>query len=145
MVSDRARHGIRIALLTRTCGICPVATAWYTIDVLTRRIAASSRTETHRTDSASTAPDCAKDVPSGREKPPVWRRLRVAGDLTLRDLHHVLQISLGWTDSHLHEFEISGTRYGLPDPDENFSEPALDEQLFPLHGVLARMLLQRRY
>jgi hypothetical protein len=35
--------------------------------VLTRSIAASSRTETHRTDPASTAPDCTKDVPSGRE------------------------------------------------------------------------------
>jgi hypothetical protein len=35
--------------------------------VLTRRIAASSRTETHRTDSASNASDCTKDVPSGRE------------------------------------------------------------------------------
>jgi hypothetical protein len=58
---------MRIALLTRTCGIFPAATAWYTVDALTRRIAASSRTETHWTDSASTAPGCTKDVPSGRE------------------------------------------------------------------------------
>ncbi len=57
---------MRIALLTRTCGSSPAATAWYTVDVLTRRIAANSLTETHRTDSASTALDCTKDVPSGR-------------------------------------------------------------------------------
>src|SRR6266478_4252510 len=32
-------------------------------------------------------------------RPPIWRRIRVAGDLTLRELHHVLQIALGWTDT----------------------------------------------
>jgi len=41
-------------------------------------------------------------------RPPIWRRVRVAGSLTLRDLHHVLQVALGWTHSHLHEFEIRG-------------------------------------
>ena len=29
--------------------------------------------------------------------------------------HHVRQIAQGWTDSHLHEFEISRKRYGMPD------------------------------
>lgn len=24
---------------------------------------------------------------------------------------------MGWSDSHLHEFEIAGERYGMPDPD----------------------------
>src|SRR5712691_1361135 len=44
-------------------------------------------------------------------RPAIWRRVRVAGSLTLRDLHHVLQVALGWTDSHLHEFQIrSGPR-----------------------------------
>ena len=71
-------------------------------------------------------------------KPPIWRRLCVAGGLTLRDLHHVLQVSLGWTDSHLHEFEISGKRYGMPDPNEDFGDPPFDEQQFPLHKVLRR-------
>ena len=70
--------------------------------------------------------------------PPVWRRLRVAAELTLRDLHHVLQIALGWTDSHLHEFEISRKRYGMPDPAEDFGEPALDERHYPLHRLLRK-------
>src|SRR5947209_9588338 len=69
-------------------------------------------------------------------KPPIWRRLRVATDLTLRDLHHVLQIALGWTDSHLHEFEIGGKRYGMPDPDEDLGEPPLDEQDYTLGELL---------
>ncbi|MDQ4052142.1 MAG: plasmid pRiA4b ORF-3 family protein [Actinomycetota bacterium] len=36
--------------------------------------------------------------------PPIWRRLAVAGDTTLDALHEVLQIAMGWTDSHLHRF-----------------------------------------
>jgi len=50
-------------------------------------------------------------------RPPVWRRVRVAGDTTLRMLHHVIQAAMGWHDSHLHEFEIGNRRYGEPDDD----------------------------
>ena len=37
-------------------------------------------------------------------KPPVWRRLELPGDLTLSQLHRVIQAAMGWTDSHLHRF-----------------------------------------
>lgn len=50
-------------------------------------------------------------------RPPVWRRLLVTGDTSLRELHHVIQTAMGWTDSHLHEWEIDGKRYARPDPD----------------------------
>jgi len=40
-------------------------------------------------------------------KPPIWRRIEVASDLTLDRMHDVMQAVMGWTDSHLHEF-ISG-------------------------------------
>jgi len=69
-------------------------------------------------------------------KPAVWRRLCVAGDLTLRDLHHVLQVALGWTDSHLHDLDVDGNRYGLPDPEEDFGEPCLDERKHTIGAVL---------
>lgn len=39
--------------------------------------------------------------------PPVWRSLLVAGDATLGWLHAVLQVSMGWTNSHLHVFRTS--------------------------------------
>ncbi|MGH8293403.1 MAG: plasmid pRiA4b ORF-3 family protein [Gammaproteobacteria bacterium] len=45
-------------------------------------------------------------------EPPVWRRLRIRSAATLADLHDAIQTALGWTDSHLHEFFISGRRYG---------------------------------
>ncbi|HZR08887.1 MAG TPA: plasmid pRiA4b ORF-3 family protein [Myxococcales bacterium] len=71
-------------------------------------------------------------------RPAIWRRIRVAGDLTLRELHHVLQIALGWTDSHLHEFEIDGKRYGMPDPLEDIGEPPDDEQDYRLDELLRK-------
>ena len=39
-------------------------------------------------------------------KPPIWRRLRLASDLTLDQVHVVLQTVMGWTDSHLHQFQM---------------------------------------
>ena len=39
-------------------------------------------------------------------KPPVWRRLELAGDLTLPRVHDVIQAAMGWTNSHLHRFRI---------------------------------------
>ena len=50
-------------------------------------------------------------------QPLVQRRVQVPGDVSLAVLHEVVQASVGWTNSHLHEFEIAGRRYGIPDPD----------------------------
>jgi hypothetical protein len=36
--------------------------------------------------------------------PPVWRRLEVASDVGLDDLHDVLQVAYGWEDRHLYRF-----------------------------------------
>ncbi len=70
-------------------------------------------------------------------KPAVWRRLLVPDTITLARLHQVLQIALGWTDSHLHEFEIGGTRYGIPDPDWPDSPPVTPENRVTLAQALA--------
>jgi hypothetical protein len=42
--------------------------------------------------------------------PPLWRRLELASDMFLNELHDVIQTAFGWTDSHLHEF-ASGKDY----------------------------------
>lgn len=35
-------------------------------------------------------------------QPPIWRRVQVWEDATLAQLHHTLQIVMGWEDCHLH-------------------------------------------
>ncbi|MGO8853730.1 IS1096 element passenger TnpR family protein [Mycobacterium sp.] len=37
-------------------------------------------------------------------KPPVWRRLELASELFLDEVHEIIQAAFGWTDSHLHRF-----------------------------------------
>lgn len=51
-------------------------------------------------------------------KPPIWRRLQVRRDTRLSRLHDILQVTMGWTDSHLHHFEDDDWIYGLPDIDD---------------------------
>ena len=45
--------------------------------------------------------------------PAIWRRLLVRSDSTIADLHYTMQIAMGWTDFHLHQFIIHGKRYGV--------------------------------
>ncbi len=42
--------------------------------------------------------------------PTIWRRLLLRSDSTITDLHYTLQIAMGWTDFHLHQFVIRGKR-----------------------------------
>jgi hypothetical protein len=46
-------------------------------------------------------------------EPPIWRRIHVANG-TLDQLHEHIQAAMGWTNSHLHQFEIGGQLYGDP-------------------------------
>lgn len=47
-------------------------------------------------------------------EPSIWRRIQVH-DCTLDKLHEHIQMAMGWTNSHLHQFEIKGERYGDPE------------------------------
>src|SRR5215510_51971 len=44
--------------------------------------------------------------------PLIWRRLLVSAETSLADLHYILQLVMGWTNSHLHRFLIHGQEYG---------------------------------
>ena len=55
-------------------------------------------------------------------KPAIWRRIQVK-DCTLDKLHEHIQTAMGWTNSHLHHFDIDGQLYGDPElMEENFHE-----------------------
>jgi Plasmid pRiA4b ORF-3-like protein len=71
-----------------------------------------------------------------RIAPHVWRRVIVPQTVTLAKLHIVLQAAMGWTDSHLHEYEIANKRYGIEDPDLPSSVPIFDERRERLKSVI---------
>jgi hypothetical protein len=45
-------------------------------------------------------------------RPPVWRRFHVRSDMMLEQLHWALQLIVGWTDSHLHQFRAARAASG---------------------------------
>jgi hypothetical protein len=55
-------------------------------------------------------------------KPTIWRRFQVQ-DCTLEKLHEHIQTAMGWTNSHLHRFDIEGQPYGDPELlDDSFED-----------------------
>jgi hypothetical protein len=68
-------------------------------------------------------------------EPAIWRTLRVPAHLTLGQLHDVLQIAMGWWDSHLHEFRFGEVRIGMVDVENEFF--VVDEHAAPLGAVTA--------
>jgi hypothetical protein len=49
-----------------------------------------------------------------KTRPPIWRRVLVPSDITLRTLHRTVQTAMGWTDSHVHQFVFKGQKYSDP-------------------------------
>ncbi|SCB51052.1 plasmid pRiA4b ORF-3 family protein [Rhizobium lusitanum] len=50
-------------------------------------------------------------------EPTVMRRVVVPFRIRLSRLHEVLQVAMGWTNSHLYEFRMRDVGFGLPDDD----------------------------
>ena len=65
--------------------------------------------------------------------PRIWRRIQVPDSFTLRQLHRVIQLAMGWQDSHLHDFTLSGKRYGEPNPEDE--ENVIDEGTVRLRAL----------
>jgi Plasmid pRiA4b ORF-3-like protein len=75
-------------------------------------------------------------------RPPVWRRILVPCEITLRNLHRTLQTTMGWTNSHLHQFVCLRPR--LFDPGSRVECKIADEnrtKLGELIGTVGARLL----
>ena len=70
-----------------------------------------------------------------RIEPSIWRSLIVPAEYTLNELHHVIQIAMGWTNSHLYKFSIGGLEYTLPQYDSELLT-SLDSQKTLLRDVV---------
>lgn len=62
-------------------------------------------------------------------EPPIWRRLLVKESISFGQLHDTLQVVMGWTNSHLHEFRVNDERIGqiFEDMMMEYDEELLDE------------------
>lgn len=52
-------------------------------------------------------------------KPKIWRRILVPSDLLLSDFHKIIQTTMGWTNSHLHQFIKNRTFYSIKHADDD--------------------------
>ena len=50
-----------------------------------------------------------------KTNPLIWRELLVSRDITFYKLHHAVQIAMGWTNSHLFEFDTFGSAFLQPE------------------------------
>ncbi len=69
-------------------------------------------------------------------RPPIWRRIQVPGDVSLLRLHFIIQTAMGWTHTHLHEFQISDAYFGTPHEDDGRTRPLKDEKDYTLEEVV---------
>lgn len=76
--------------------------------------------------------------------PPIWRRIAVNGAVSLRMFHSIIQVAFGWANTHLHEFAIDETIYGMPSEDDDFArgiedaKEVHDDRNITLQRVLSR-------
>jgi hypothetical protein len=69
-------------------------------------------------------------------EPLIWRRILVPANMKLSGLHTVLQVCMGWSDSHLHQFRVGNAFYGPAALNDDWSPVnSLDEQRFALANL----------
>jgi hypothetical protein len=74
-------------------------------------------------------------------EPLIWRRLQVPGSASLGWLHAAIQVAMGWTNSHLHQFVVGKRLYSDPSfqLDEFEDDPrVLDEDKTAIHEIAPR-------
>jgi hypothetical protein len=71
-------------------------------------------------------------------KPPIWRRFLIDDSTTLSKLHQAIQIIMGWTNSHLHQFIHNNEYYGLAEPDFDMGMEIIDESKYAISQLLKK-------
>lgn len=69
-------------------------------------------------------------------RPPIWRRVLVPSDIRLDALHHVLQATMGWSNSHLHAFTFDDRVFGEIDPSYGNDLEMENERRFKLSTLI---------
>jgi len=54
--------------------------------------------------------------------PPIWRRVLVKSDITFYELHQIIQVAMGWTNSHLWDFSFGDFSITKPSEDDDWRD-----------------------
>lgn len=79
-------------------------------------------------------------------RPPIWRRIEIL-DVPLAKLHEAIQTAMGWSNSHLHLFQVDDIRYtdpkmmddGIPSPCEKSYARLKISDLIEVHGPTPKL------
>ena len=72
-----------------------------------------------------------------KTKPAIWRRIIVDSSISFFELHHTIQLVMGWTNSHLFEFKVNGYTLGRLSQEPEFNEKLIDSCTATLEPVLS--------
>lgn len=72
-------------------------------------------------------------------EPAIWRRLQVPGNASLGWLHAVLQVAMGWTNSHMHQFNVGERLYSDPRVETDDDLGVLDENVTAVMEIAPRV------
>lgn len=94
----------------------------------------SSKSETKKDDKQ--VPSYILHISITFSDPLIWRRIQVPGTFTLAQLHDIIQLSMGWSDSHVHQFLVGKISY---EPTIKTNAPReskrFDEHKYKLHSL----------
>jgi len=78
-------------------------------------------------------------------KPPIWRRIVVNSDTPLEDFHKIIQTTMGWTNSHMHQF-IKGDTYYTDDGeiDDDFSLEGINREINYIDTKISDLLVKEK-
>jgi hypothetical protein len=79
---------------------------------------------------------CSVRIELLHTNPLIWREVEVPTSVTLKVLHDIVQIAMGWFDYHLWEFSVNGMTYGLPMDEDWGTAPRVDAIKVRLRNVL---------
>jgi hypothetical protein len=79
---------------------------------------------------------CSIRIELRHTNPLIWREVEVPTSITLKVLHDVVQIAMGWFDYHLWEFTIDRRTYGLPMDEDWGMAPRIEALKVRLRDVL---------
>lgn len=74
-------------------------------------------------------------------EPLIWRRIQVSSKFTFFELHHIIQICMGWKNYHMYEFNLEG--YSIGEAQESAQAGYEDGQQMESNDIMIGELLDK--